>query len=498
MFEQRQGLSLPTMLHAEFFPMGLMGLPFLTRIKGFSAKIYVTEASARLGQLMMEDLITMHVEFGHFYGPEEANFPSWLRQEELEILPSELREIILGKDGLELGGWMPLYRKLVAVPVSSSKSIIAIFFLQGTCALIYSDFFSLVDTQDSADGDNYSVSAADKLQPMRYSLCGSVLIPIDRLGTVLLLLEEMTTSLEASDLKVPVYIISSMAEELLALLNIIPEWLCKQRQEKVRTIRIINLLFAGEQLFAHVNLLKEKKIHVVPAIHSLELLNPALHFVLTGVCEWVLLFICFNNDVAIQILYLFLRLQTVQPLLKLLRPKTVLCPEELRLQINLSSEKSFSVMYYTEAETLKVPYRKHSSEIKIATDLASHFYWKTFKKEEINITKLKGELLMENGRHHLLLENDNKNSSINKSLEHLGLPDSEKLMAALSNMGISGNIQHGMSDDAKSQTAFTIHIYDPYKASIEIGTTGTIIITVADENVASSIYKIIDNILKAV
>jgi len=35
-----------------------------------------------------------------------------------------------------------------------------------------------------------------------------------------------------------------MAEELLSLLNIIPEWLCKQRQEKVRTIGIINLVLA--------------------------------------------------------------------------------------------------------------------------------------------------------------------------------------------------------------------------------------------------------------
>jgi len=40
--------------------------------------------------------------------------------------------------------------------------------LQGTCALIYSDF-SLGDTQDSEDGDNYSVSAA-KLQSMRYCI----------------------------------------------------------------------------------------------------------------------------------------------------------------------------------------------------------------------------------------------------------------------------------------------------------------------------------------
>ncbi|QCD84998.1 integrator complex subunit 9 [Vigna unguiculata] len=584
-------------------PMGIMGLPFLTRMKGFSAKIYVTEASARLGQLMMEDLISMHGEFRHFYGPEESNFPSWLRQEELEILPSELREIILGKDGLELGGWMPLYSAadvkdcmlkihtlnyaeeacyngtlvikafssgmeigscnwilnspkgdIAYVSGSSFISAHAMPFdyrsLQGTCALIYSDF-SLGDTQDSEDGDNYSVSAA-KLQSMSSQdlagfnhnfdenseekekldfICsnainyikegGSVLIPIDRLGTILLLLEEMTASLEASDLKVPVYIISSKAEELLALLNIIPEWLCKQRQEK---------LFAGEQLFAHVKLLKEKKIHVVPAIHSRELLinwqepcivfcphwsmrmGPVVHLlrrwcgcpnsllILEDVLNLELALLPFQ-PVAMKVLQcLFpsgIGLRTVQPLLKLLRPKTVLCPEELRLQINLSSENSFSVLYYSEAETLKVPYRKHNSEIKIATDLASHFYWKTFKKEEINITKLKGELRMENGRHHLLLETDNKNSSSNSSsLEHCGLPDSEKLMAALSKMGISGKIQHGMSD-AKSQTVCIIHIEDPYKASIEIGTTGTII-TTADENVASSIYKIIDNILNAV
>lgn len=59
---------------------------------------------------MMEDLVSMHVEFRQFYGPEESNFPSWMRQEELEILPSVLREIISGKDGVKLGGWMPLYR----------------------------------------------------------------------------------------------------------------------------------------------------------------------------------------------------------------------------------------------------------------------------------------------------------------------------------------------------------------------------------------------------
>lgn len=33
--------------------------------------------------------------------------------------------------------------------------------------------------------------------------------------------------------QVPIYIISSVAEELVAFLNVIPEWLCKQQQDKV-------------------------------------------------------------------------------------------------------------------------------------------------------------------------------------------------------------------------------------------------------------------------
>jgi len=42
--------------------------------------------------------------------------------------------------------------------------------LQGTCVLIYSDFLSLGDTQDGENGDNYSVSTADKLLPIRYEI----------------------------------------------------------------------------------------------------------------------------------------------------------------------------------------------------------------------------------------------------------------------------------------------------------------------------------------
>ncbi|CAK9140265.1 unnamed protein product, partial [Ilex paraguariensis] len=90
-------------------PMGMLGLPFLTRAKGFSAKIYATEATARIGQLMMEDLVAMNMELRQFYGPDESGFPRWMKWDELEMLPLALKEIVVGKDGSELSGWMPLY-----------------------------------------------------------------------------------------------------------------------------------------------------------------------------------------------------------------------------------------------------------------------------------------------------------------------------------------------------------------------------------------------------
>lgn len=42
--------------------------------------------------------------------------------------------------------------------------------LQGTCALIYSDFSSLSDAQDIEDGDNYTDPTSDKLFPSRYEI----------------------------------------------------------------------------------------------------------------------------------------------------------------------------------------------------------------------------------------------------------------------------------------------------------------------------------------
>ncbi|KAM7489582.1 hypothetical protein LguiB_027066 [Lonicera macranthoides] len=59
--------------------------PIRTMFHTYSMTIYATEAAARLGQLMMEDLVTMHMEFRQFYGPEEFGCPQRIKWEALRF-----------------------------------------------------------------------------------------------------------------------------------------------------------------------------------------------------------------------------------------------------------------------------------------------------------------------------------------------------------------------------------------------------------------------------
>ncbi|KAK8961784.1 hypothetical protein KSP40_PGU013944 [Platanthera guangdongensis] len=90
-------------------PAGLLGLPFLTRNPKFSAKIYATEATMKIGRLMMDDLVSMHAEYVQFYGHGNTAFPQWMGWDELERLPLKLREAAIGENAGELGCWLPLY-----------------------------------------------------------------------------------------------------------------------------------------------------------------------------------------------------------------------------------------------------------------------------------------------------------------------------------------------------------------------------------------------------
>ncbi|KAL7135421.1 hypothetical protein ABFS83_11G094600 [Erythranthe nasuta] len=495
-------------------PMGMMGLPFLTRNKDFSAKVYATEVAARIGQLMIEDLVTMHKEYRQFYGPEYDS-PEWMKWDELESLPIELKQILFGADGTGFAGWMPLYSAAdvkdcmlkveslkyaeetcyngtlmmsafssgleigscnwkITCPKGSVAYISSSVFspptamsfdyksLQRSDVILYSDFSSC-NAADNFEADNNVSnlsdddvnleaniklgSADDYLEEMEKLnfICsssidfikagGSVLIPIGRHGIVLQLLEQFAVALENENMKVPIFVVSSVAEELMAYANIIPEWLCEQLQDR---------FYSGQPLFTHAEMLKEKRLYLFPAIHSLKLLKnwqepcivfcPHWSFRLGPVTHllrrWcgdpnsllviekevdaglaLLPFKPMEIDMKMKVLQCpFLSgipLQKFHKLLKLLQPKHVVFPEILRQHNNnRHSETSFSFSYYKENEKLHIPYTKKDSELDIAEELVNQLQSATLTKQEMTIARLRGELVLEQGRHRLVLGND--------------------------------------------------------------------------------------------
>ncbi|XP_023551028.1 integrator complex subunit 9 homolog isoform X3 [Cucurbita pepo subsp. pepo] len=579
-------------------PMGMLGLPFLTREKDFSAKIYATEATARLGKMMMDDLVAMHMEFKQFYGSEDDATPQWMRQEELELLHHALKEVAFGQDEADLGGWMPMYSAadvkdcmkkvetvrygeeacyngaLVIKALSSGLEIGAcnwtingpkrnIAYISSSIfsssnamnfdylalqeeTIIYSDFSSVESMNDilndtsgpltdnltalSSNEETLANLLSDPAESVGESerlsfICscavqsvesgGSVLIPINRLGVTLQLLEQISASLDYSNLKVPIYLISSVAEELLAFANVIPEWLSKQRQQK---------LFSGEPMFAFVDLLKEKRLHVFPAVHSPNLLinwqepcvvfcphwslrlGPVVHLlrrwcgdpssllVLEGLdAELALLPFRPMSMKVLQCAFLSgIKLDKVRPLLKVLQPKVVMLPENLSRLINTNTE-SFTVFSYSEGETLRVPNLKDSLELEIAPDLAMSFCWRKLQQGNIDIARLKGELSLNCGKFKLLAENAHV-ATDQRALIHWGQPDLKKLLNVLSKMGIEGSLQQS---DAESSNVGVIRIHGPTEAVIEIQESRTII-SVADKKLSARIFDAVDSILDGV
>ncbi|KAL0540293.1 hypothetical protein IC582_024528 [Cucumis melo] len=582
-------------------PMGMLGLPFLTREKGFSAKIYATEATARLGKIMMDDLIAMHMEVKQFYGSEDDAISQWMGQEDLKLLHHKLREVTFGQNRADLSGWMPLYSlcpdvkdcmqkvetlrygeetcyngALVIKAFSSGLEIgscnwtincpkrdiayisSSIFFSSNSMefdylalqmeTIIYSDFSSL-EFMNDVENDTRVPLIDNNLQPLGkeetlanllsnaaetveeseklYFICscaiqsvesgGSVLIPINRLGVNLQLLEQISASLDYSNLKVPIYFISSVAEELLTFVNAIPEWLCRRRQQK---------LFSGEPMFTFVELLKENKLHVVPAIHSPKLLinwqEPCIVFcphwslrlgpVVHLLRRWCgdpssLLVLEKGLDVELALLPFKpmsmkvlqcsfqsgIKLEKVRPLLKVLQPKVVVLPENLSRLIDTNTE-SFTVFSYSEGKSLRVPNLKDSSELEIASDSAMSFCWRKLHQGNINITRLKGELSLNYGKFKLLSENTEV-AMYQRPLIHWGQPNLENLLTVLSKMGIEGSVQQEMSD--ASNNVRVIHIHGLTTGLIEIQESRTII-SVVDRTLSAQIFNALDSVLDGV
>ncbi|KAM0024434.1 putative metallo-beta-lactamase, Beta-Casp domain, integrator complex subunit 9 [Helianthus debilis subsp. tardiflorus] len=582
-------------------PMGMLGLPFLTRAEGFSAKVYATEVTARLGQLLMEDLVAMHTEYTQFYGPKETGLLQSLNWDELEALPPTLKEVLLGKDGTELGSWLSLYsatdvkeclRKVqslryaeeacyngtliikalssgleigscnwslkspkrdvayISSSVFSSGTAMDFDFhaLIGSDVLIYSDFASwngdtCVESENnssssvpfdcSTKSDNAHAwelqdfdESSEEMEKLNF-ICscsmnavkagGSVLIPIGRLGIILQLLELLALHIESSDIKIPIFIVSSVAEELLAYTTILPEWLCKDRQEK---------LYSGNPVFAHEELIKEKKIHVFPSLHSHGLLmlwqepcivvcphwslrlGPVVHLLQRWHADPNALLVLEEGvdtdlalspfkPIAMKVLQCSfvsgIKSEKVPQLLKMLQPKLILLPDYTKPYF-IPLNESLSCLFFNKNETLSVPNPNKHLEVNIATDLSSQLSLSKLKSEELTIARLKGKLFVDQAKHYIVAEKPTMSSKM-MPLVHWGTVDLESLVLALEKIGVKGSMEKVKDEDEFGSNV--LHVFEPNKGLIQVKETSTVIST-GDENLASLISDAVHSLLNGI
>eukprot|EP00850_Spirogloea_muscicola_P003182 SM000012S25444 [mRNA] locus=s12:1173723:1178319:- [translate_table: standard] len=81
---------------------------------------------------------------------------------------------------------------------------------------------------------NSQLAAATRAACMAIDRGGSVLLPADPCGVELELIEQLAAQVQTRS--IPIFYISSIAEEALAYANIVPEWLSLERQEKASPV----------------------------------------------------------------------------------------------------------------------------------------------------------------------------------------------------------------------------------------------------------------------
>ncbi|KAK6931887.1 hypothetical protein RJ641_001511, partial [Dillenia turbinata] len=379
---------------------------------------------------------SMHMEFQEFFGWMDSGFPEWLRWTQLEKLPFAISEIALGQDwriwvvlgpyivdvkdcmqkfrlssmakrpvimafssGLEIGAsnWIIAASEVKISCMSNSvfKSSHAMSFdyqaLQGTRILVCSDTLP-----EDAQDDNHSLALMADDSMTSSVTCMNFIFILQKQEVLL------SSSLEAFSHEVPIYIISSIAEELLAFTNIIPEWLCQQRQDKA---------------------------------YDMFLWTPKCRM------EWMLIWLFYLSS------QLPSRFQTFKPMLKMLQPKYVpriaLLPQQFPDDLKWETfcpENPFTCHYYSENETVPIP-SLSSTELEIAAGLASQLQCKSLKQESTSIARLKGELIVEHGKYRLDSSVEPVQNSNLKPLLRWGLIDLKKLLAFLKEKGISGSVQ---------------------------------------------------------
>ncbi|KAG1371128.1 integrator complex subunit 9 [Cocos nucifera] len=566
-------------------PAGMIGLPFLTRSPNFSGKIYATEATARIGRLMMEELVAMHAEFVQFYGPDERpGLPEWMKWKELEKFPPALREVVMGEDGEELGSWMPLYsaadikecmqkvqsvkyaeevcyngtiilkafssgleigscnwtinvprRNITYLSSSVFESSHAMDFdyhpLQGNDLILFSDLSSLSSMTKKGDefnGNNNHNEPVDKDAPLcdvsairtdydnedEIGRClggtDENLEEIDKISFICSCILDSLQMGGSALIPVPIFMISTAAEKMLAFTNAVPEWLyprCVIIVEegvdaemalmpfKTVAIKVLQCSFLSGIRSTSMKLRRknpcrlggdgEAKRQYQTKVEGGK--DPRCVIIVEEGVDAEMALMPFKT-VAIKVLQCSflsgIRMQKVKPLLEMLQPKLVLFPEDLKMQCPLRDDSSCSFLYYSKNVMLRVPGLTSDFEVCLATDLAFQLKPRKLTERNMAIARLKGQLLLNNGKYLLVASKELLDLS-NKQLLHWGSADSVRLLMALQERGIIGSIHW---DKNATDGVFSIQITKPEEAIIETSATKTVIYC-RDKTMAAIIYE---------
>ncbi|KAM0923025.1 hypothetical protein ACQ4PT_005796 [Festuca glaucescens] len=564
---------------------GMLGLPFLTRLPSFAnTKVYVTEVAARIGKLMMVELVQLHSEFVRYYGPDMDGTPKWMEGEKLSKLLSLLQKTGIKDEGNDLSPLMPLYsavnieecmQKTQPIKYGQEVCFNGMLMLKasssglelGNCAwslkgprasitylpstafvsahaldcdynslkendvILFSDFSSLnvMDEDNENLGENAmlcddSVSRddgvgedenvqilckkddiADEIERISF-ICssiidaiksgGSVLVPIGRLGVILLILELISETVHSFDRKVPIFMISGATEKMIAFTNAVPEWLCKPRQER---------LFSGEALFGHVELLKEDKLSMFPHLYSKALLAAWKEPCIVFCPDWSLrhstvvhLLRRWHADkrnllvleqgvdaelalkpfmpAAIQVLECSflsgIKAGKINPLLAVLKPKIVLFPEEMKSRCPIKEDAPWSFLYYSKGKTIEVPNTREEFEVRLAANVALGLQPRQLDGS-IAVARLRPKLHLSNGQYMLVAPKDRYDDQSKWQLLHWGPVGADRVLLALQEKGIA--CAFGTDDDGSAGCERSILVTSPGDALVKMTSERTVI-----------------------
>uniref|UniRef100_A0A0E0KB58 Beta-Casp domain-containing protein n=1 Tax=Oryza punctata TaxID=4537 RepID=A0A0E0KB58_ORYPU len=444
--------------------------------------------------------------------------------------------------GLELGNCVWTIKgpraSMTCLPSSIFVSAHALDFdyssLMGNDVILFSDFSSLNGMDDGMDEDESikflcsNDDIAEEVERISF-ICscitdainsgGSVLIPIGRLGIILLLLEHMSETLHSSNMKVPIFMISETAEEMITFTNALPEWLCKSRQEK---------LFSCEPLFGHVELLKEGKLSLFPHLYSKGLLEawkepcivfcpqwslrhgPAVHLLHRWRADKRCLLVLEQGvdaeltlkpfmPLAIQVLgcsFLSgIKVGKIDPLLGLLKPKLVLFPEGQKSLCPATDKHPWSFLYYTKGKTIEVPNMREEFEVRMTTEVAFGLQPRQLDKTTA-VARLKAKLLLSNGQYVLAAAKSQLDRS-ERHLLHRGTVDASLIPSALQEKGIVCSFSADADCSAPSDRERVISITSPGEALVKV-TSERSSIYCDDEKTAERVYDALRSICNGI